>query len=292
MNKDYQEPTYAVFGDVGGHYLPFVKGLNELGVRTGEKAEEYVIPKNLTIIQAGDLIHKGPHSDALVYLADTMMVNNNANPDRGRWVQLIGNHESMYIPGAPIFWDFECNEKSFLTINKWWFKKEAQLHFVIPQNIGKPYLVTHAGVSSYFYARTQDKNEGIPALSRHLEALQPQRMIEASFAGAMLYGKLSTQAGVFWAESTREVYGTWINQEEAPFHQIHGHCPPYAWMSRKFHSNVHEFYRNSIILDKVNRRSLWQTAGSSFYCIDPGFSTRADREKIIPLLLTHSGIIN
>lgn len=291
MNINYREPTYALFGDVGGHYVPFVNGLRELGVVIGNNAEDFFIPKNLTVIQMGDLVHKGPHSDALVSLADAMMKLNNADPDRGTWIQLIGNHESMYIPGAPVFWEFECNETSSATINRWWNEKQAQLHFVIPQNEGKPFMVTHAGVGSYVYNATQRKEQGIEAFSEHLNALQPDRMMEASFAGAMLYGKLSFHAGVFWAESTREVYATWRDRE-APFHQIHGHCPPFAWTQNKFWSNVHVSFRNEILLNKRHRHSLWEDNGTSFYCLDPGFSTHADRKKMTPLLLTHNGVIS
>jgi hypothetical protein len=290
VNITYQEPTYAVFGDAGGHYFPFVKGLEALGVTVGGAPEDFVIPKNLTVIQAGDLVHKGPHSDALVALADIMMKTNNSDPDKGTWVQLIGNHESMYIPGARVFWEFECNETSALTINRWWKEKQAKLHFVIPQNTGKPFMVTHAGVGSYVYNATQRKRKGIEAFSEHIESLQPGRMMEASFAGAMLYGKVSQHAGLFWAESTREVYATWRDLE-APFHQIHGHCPPYAWPQKKFWSNVHVSFRNEIVLDKIKRHSLWQNNGSSFYCIDPGFGTYADKKAMTPLILTHNGVI-
>lgn len=291
MNINYQEPTYAVFGDVGGHYIPFVNGLMALGVTVGENIQDLTIPKNLTIIQAGDLVHKGPHSDALVALADNMMKNNNHDPEKGTWVQLIGNHESMYIPGARVFWEFECNETSLLTINRWWKEKQAKLHYLIPQNEGKPFMVTHAGVGSYVYKATQRKKKGIQAFSEHLESLQPGRMMEASFAGAMLYGKLSAHAGVFWAESTREVYATW-RDEESPFHQIHGHCPPYAWMQNKFWSQVPGIFQQEIILDKIKRHSLWENNGSAFYCLDPGFGSHADRKEMIPLILNHNGIIS
>lgn len=290
MNIIYHEPTYALFGDVGGHYLPFVSGLQALGVSLGNSPADFSIPKNLTVIQVGDLVHKGPHSDALIALADNMMKANNSNPDRGTWVQLIGNHESMYIPGARVFWEFECSKESILTINRWWKEKQAKLHFVIPQNSGKPFMVTHAGVGSYVYKATQRKRKGIEAFSEHIESLQPGRMMEASFAGAMLYGKVSPYAGLFWAESTREVYATW-HEEESPFHQVHGHCPPYAWMQRQFWSNVHPTFRKGLVLDHVNRRSLWEAKGASFYCIDPGFGSKADLKAMTPLLITHNGVI-
>lgn len=291
MKLNYQEPTYALFGDVGGHYAPFVNGLRNLGVVIGNTVDDFFIPQNLTVIQMGDLVHKGPYSDALVALADNMMKSNNSNPERGNWVQLIGNHESMYIPGARVFWEFECNETSALTINRWWKEKQAQLHFIIPQNNGKPFMATHAGVGSYVYAATQRKKKGIEAFSEHLDSLQPGRMMEASFAGAMLYGKVSIHAGVFWAESTREVYSTWRGID-APFHQVHGHCPPFAWPQNKFWSNVHVSFRNEILLNKRNRHSLWEDNGTSFYCLDPGFGTHADRKQMTPLLLTHNGVIS
>lgn len=291
MNITYHEPTYALFGDVGGHYVPFMNGLLALGVKIGENPNEFFIPKNLTIIQMGDLVHKGPHSDALVSLADIMIQVNNEDSERGTWVQLIGNHESMYIPGARIFWEKECNAVSRATINRWWKEKQARLHYLIPQNQGKPFMATHAGVGSYVYSGTQKRAKGIESFTRHMDSLQPGRMMEASFAGAMLYGKLSAHAGVFWAESTREVYATWRDQE-SPFHQVHGHCPPYSWMSNQFWSNVPKVYREEIVLDKKNRRSIWSSMGSDFYCLDPGFGNNADIKEITPLIVTHNGVIS
>lgn len=291
MSFNYQEPTYAVFGDVGGHYFPFEAGLKDLGVQVGATIGSYLIPKNLTIVQAGDLIHKGPYSDALIALADVMMKENNADPERGNWIQLIGNHESNYIPGARVFWPFECSDASIATIRRWWKNKEARLHFLIPQNTGKPFMVTHAGVSSYIYESTQRKRKGIEAFENHLLSWQPGNMMEASFAGRMLYGKVSPYAGVFWADSSQEVYATW-RDKESPFHQIHGHCPPFGWMFNQFYSSVPKLYQEEILINRKKRQSLWEMNDSQFYCIDPGFANNADLAKMTPLLLTHNGIIS
>lgn len=291
MTLSYQEPTYAVFGDVGGHSAPFIAGLRRLGVRIDLDTGEYSIPASLTVVQAGDIIHKGPDSDLLVTLADGMMQQNNDNPARGNWVQLIGNHESNYIPGARVFWPESCNKESIKTIRRWWKNNEAKLHFLIPQNSGKPFMVTHAGVSSFLYKSTQRKNKGIDAFETYLNSLQPGRMMEASFAGAMLYGKISAYAGVFWAHSTHEVYSTW-RDSESPFHQIHGHCPPFSWMFNGFYPNIHPVYQKEILLDKIHRHSLWQMNNSDFYCLDPGFNEQADIKEMSPLILTHNGLIS
>lgn len=296
MDITYHEPTYAVFGDAGGHYQALAQGLRELGVTLGTDGQGYSIPKNLTIIQAGDLIHKGPDSEQIVSLVGMLMLKNNSDENRGTWIQLMGNHESHYIPGARPFWPTPMqDQRSIKRIRDWWKDGSARLHFVIPQNEGKNFVVSHAGISHKLFNRgvreqKQNHTNELDAFSAYIESLQPSNMRAASKAGAMLYGKLSDDAGLFWAESVSEVYATWRDQK-APFHQIHGHVTPYSWMQEGFYPSVPLAFRRELVLDPDNRRSIWINNETMFIGIDPGFDVECDREAIIPLMLTQNGLM-
>lgn len=297
----YKEKTTAVFGDVGGHWKPLMNGLDALGVDHKNK----IIPKNLVIVQAGDLIHKGRSTNELVAFVDAMIMKNNDDPERGSWVQLFGNHESQYIAGAPRFWKMECSAQSIAILNKWWQSSDSRLFHIVEQENGKPFVITHAGIGRDFYYRAesyqrqrQGENIDVDAavekqnpenFFKWLASLQPSDISIPARPGIMLLGKRNIQAGPLWAESISEVYGQWRNYP-TPFHQIHGHVTPYNWSNSKFDSRVDEVFTESIIYHARKRHSMWQNAdGTLFFGVDPGFNRSADRDTITPLMLTAQG---
>ena len=80
---------YIVFGDTGGHFTQLYNGLIDIGM-----TQDYVLPKNTTIVHCGDLVHKGPASMEILHMIDEVKEK---NPDQ--WVQIIGNHEAQYLGG-------------------------------------------------------------------------------------------------------------------------------------------------------------------------------------------------
>lgn len=306
MTRTYEQPTYAVFGDVHAHFSPLVKAL----VHLGWDEETLRIPKNLTIIQLGDLIHKGPYTNEIIAFVDNLMAVNNDDPESGEWVQLLGNHESQYLDGPVSFWKRECDVHSVDTLNRWWNTGKMKLHYVIEQNDGKPYVITHAGVNPFWYYRsepffksgatgvemTQDEymefrtEQTLERFSAWLEELIKAPAV-ACLPGSMLGGKFNPKAGPVWAETVREVYCSW-REEEVPFHQIHGHVAPFSWTVRKFFPLVPDLIRKEIRLIKSQRRSLWvNTDGTRFYGVDNGFGRTADLERMRPIVLTAEGVI-
>ena len=81
----------AVIGDLAGH-LDELRG--EL-VRLGADASTLRLPDDLTVVQVGDLVHRGPDSDGVVALVDRYL---REQPEH--WVQLAGNHEGQYVRDA------------------------------------------------------------------------------------------------------------------------------------------------------------------------------------------------
>lgn len=84
--------TTVLIGDVGGHLPFFEDALTAAGVSAGG-----VVSEGVVVVQVGDLVHKGPDSDACVSLAGKLL---DRNP--GRYVQLLGNHEAHYLGGPSV----------------------------------------------------------------------------------------------------------------------------------------------------------------------------------------------
>jgi hypothetical protein len=306
MRHVYEEPTYAVFGDVHAHFLPLMNALTYIGW----DKDTLKIPHNLTIIQLGDLIHKGPYTNEIIAFVDSIMNANNDDPQSGSWVQLAGNHESQYLDGPVAFWRAECNVHSIDTLNRWWNTGRMKLHYVIEQDSGKPYVVTHAGVNPFWYYRSElffkSGAQGIALFEEDYQEFKAKQTMEnfsawldelrkapavACIPGSMLTGKFNYQAGPVWAETVREVYTPW-RDEIIPFHQIHGHVTPFSWTVRKFFPLTPEAVKKELILFRKKRRSLWVNSdGSEFYGVDNGFDHRADLERLRPLMLSSKGVL-
>ena len=89
------EGRVALFGDVGGQAVELRSAL----VRLGADPETLALPADLTVVQVGDLIHRGPDSPGAVDIARTVMT---AQPKQ--WVQLVGNHEAQYLAPPRFHW--------------------------------------------------------------------------------------------------------------------------------------------------------------------------------------------
>jgi hypothetical protein len=85
----------AVIGDVAGHLDELRTELRRLGADDGTGR----LPGDLTIIQVGDLVHRGPASDAVVALVDGYLTRQPM-----QWVQLVGNHEAHYLRDPMFDW--------------------------------------------------------------------------------------------------------------------------------------------------------------------------------------------
>ena len=92
----------AVIGDVGGHLSELRREL----VRLGADEETGELPADLTIVQVGDLVHRGPDSAGVVRLVDRHL---RARP--GQWIQLVGNHEAQYLTAPAFAWPERLDEE-------------------------------------------------------------------------------------------------------------------------------------------------------------------------------------
>lgn len=229
-----------------------------LGVDTDSRR----IPADLVICQVGDLVHKGPDSDAVVRLVDEYLRNNPS-----QWIQLVGNHESQYLPGGIEFWPAPIGAQSRRTLLDWW--ESGQLRIAAAFSIAGPtsgsepspdrqleddcprvdscptgdLLVTHAGLTAGAWellGRPATVSDAVALLNR-AEAPVVWRQ------GGMTTGAVDLAAGPIWARAVREVYASWALRDQsghaamAPiFPQAHGHTTTFNWRRRRWRLAVDE----------------------------------------------------
>jgi hypothetical protein len=239
MSAHHTPSRVAVIGDVGGHLAALETELTRLGVDLRERR----IPESLTVVQVGDLVHRGPDSAGVVALVDELM---RENP--GRWVQLAGNHEQLYV-AAPVFqWRDELDTATIETLQRWWNDGSMQLAWAFESSgidVRRPggvlerigtggVLVTHAGLT-YGMWRELGAPSSASAVAAVINAERHEHTSRVWRPGRMLERWNNTHAGVVWAEAGHELLESWIAAQMAPgFHQVHGHSSAYWWRNAKW----------------------------------------------------------
>lgn len=190
----------AVIGDVGGHADDLERVLDELGC----DPETGVMPEGLTVVQAGDLVDRGPESLRALLIAARMW---RANPRR--WVQILGNHEDYYRDDAhrvlPRSWNL-LDETGVVTLRALvdtpMFRRAAAIEID-----GETLLVTHATLG-----RPEWEALGAPATAvaarDAIDALEPEAYRE------LLHVKGRLQLA------------SWTDGGVVPFGQVFGHFTP------------------------------------------------------------------
>lgn len=273
----------AIFGDVSAQYDPFYAGLVALGV-----TEDLKIPEDLTIIQVGDLVHKGPDSDKVVAMVATLIEN---NPDQ--WIQLFGNHEGQYL-GGPEFWSEDPDLSTIETIRYWRVDKKAKMAVgLVDLDTDEKLLVTHAGLTPSFWHKHCLRSREMSIVVEHLNELAPTLRFKP---GIMLNGEPIHEASPAWAHCIAEVYVPWLQAQVAnismPFSQVHGHTTPYFWGQGSWGRNAPEKVIKRTELDFDKRHSFTTLDKKTrFISTDPGFGKFTSVEAMSPFIIENGEIL-
>jgi hypothetical protein len=275
--------TYHVFGDTGGHHKQLKAGLEAIGL----DPKTFKLPKDTIVIHCGDLIHKGPLSEAVMMLVDKIM---DANP--GQWIQLLGNHEFQYLDGAPFFWGAVIPADAQRILASWLEKKRVRVAYAIEGPVefhdlalsarpfetpNKPVLFTHAGLAKPFWEQHLKSSTNIVEIANAINAL-PIKKVTAP--GSMLYGEPAGGApwkpvGPVWALSTDEVWGSWKDTPDMPFMQVHGHVTPFNYARQTWWASTSNEYRRNAKINVERCTTVVRVANSIQVAVDPGYSKEA-----------------
>lgn len=252
----------AVVGDVAGHVDELRAELTRLGADpvTGR------LPADLTVVQVGDLVHRGPDSAAVVRLVDSYLAS-----APGQWVQLVGNHEAQYL-GEPLFdWPERLPEEAVATVRRWWADGQLRAAVALAGD-GEDFLVTHAGLTSGFWRDLLGAPEDAGRAAATLNALVARHVGLLLRPGQMLAGgRPSRGAGPVWAAAATEVVPSWLGRD-LPFSQLHGHTSVYDWQHRRFRAPAEVARRTRV--DEQAKHAEVLLSGGRIIGVDPGHGLR------------------
>lgn len=251
----------AVIGDVGGHREPFEKLLRTLGCDPARGT----IPRGLTVVQVGDLVHRGPDSPGVVRLVERFL-------DGPGWVQLVGNHEAQYLhPDGPMFgWPSEDDppRADVERLQHWWADGRLRVAFGVQRAFGRGVLCTHAGLTAGLAGELMIDDVDAPSAAAALNALPRDRTSPLWRAGVMLGFPEDHAAGPLWAAAGVEVAASWADGTARPsYDQVVGHSQLFDWhreqwwLPRRLLSHAAAF--------PERRHAVVEVAGSRIWAIDP-----------------------
>jgi hypothetical protein len=255
----------ALFGDVGGHSKQLRKALIELGA----EPETMRLPADLTVIQVGDLIHRGPDSPGALRMADSAMA---AQP--GQWVQLAGNHEAQYLTPPKFHWPERLAENDLETLFDWWLTKRMRVAAAVDVGTDVDYLITHAGLTEGFWRHFVGMPDNALAAAKAINGLVGRVHENWVYRpGVMLTGDVDLSAGPLWASAPDELLPSWLRSAApAPFHQVHGHSSTIDWVTGRRYGHLGSDIITSENIERRHETTVIE--GRSIMGIDPGHGRR------------------
>jgi hypothetical protein len=255
----------AVVGDLGGHLEDLTAEL----VRLGADPASGRLPDDLTVVQVGDLVHRGPDSEGVVALVDHHL---QTQPDQ--WVQLVGNHEAQYL-AEPLFeWPERLSPQAEATLRRWWSSGLMRVAASVT-TAQEDYLVTHAGLTAGFWRDVLGGPDDVREAARLLNALAGSQEAELFRPGHMLSGRRPTRAaGPVWAAAATELVPGWAHRP-LPFSQVHGHSSLYDWSQQRFRASA-----GLIRVTRLDAEAKHETTtldGGRLVGVDPGHGRRPVR---------------
>jgi len=247
-------------------------------VALGADPDFGTLPDDLIVVQVGDLVHKGPDSVGAIALADRFLA---AAP--GRWIQLIGNHESQYL-GGPEFWDDLIPLGAQHDLRHWVHTGQARLALALETAEFGAVLVTHAGLTRWKWERMGRPAAAAQAAERLNTELidHPER---AFTPGVMLDHAPNRDVGVTWAAPVEELVWSW-DSEPLPFSQIHGHASSYDWVRGGWRLQVDERVSADAQADPAIRHVTLTWPDARFIAeIDPDYTTKGASVPLVPLVV-------
>lgn len=217
---------FALFGDIGGHKELFEQSLIDLGCNV----EAGIIPDDITIVQVGDLVDRGPDSNGVVDLVNKFIASD-------RWIQLVGNHEQRMLIGPNFDTPrslSEPDEEHWAIIQTW--RERGWLHLAcgIEAEDGEQYFITHAGLSMQFWAINYDREEELSSLVELVNRHWDISTDEGWYFGVDT--RRPQYPGVTWANCRRDLLPSWF-EGNLPWNQVHGHSTLLPW------GNMRDFVR-------------------------------------------------
>lgn len=253
-------PRVALIGDIGGHHDVFVAALTAAGVDVAARR----VPGDLTVVQVGDLVHKGPADAACVQLADDLL---RAAP--GAYVQLWGNHDAAYVGGPDVSGRpgvTAIDDGSAATLRRWYAAGTARLAVAIDTVERGPVLVTHGGLTAGLWRRLGRPATAVAAAEAVNGLLSDPQL--AFRPGRLMTGVVDLAAGVTCPRTGAELAASWLAEGVLPFDQVHGHEAVWDWPAGRWHDDVPAAVRELSTVEPDRRSCSVEIAGRRLLSVD------------------------
>ena len=250
-----------MIGDVGGHLAALRFELFRLGADPHTGA----LPPGLTVVQVGDLVHRGPDSEGVVALVDRYL-----REQPGQWIQIVGNHEAFYLTEPMFHWRERIAEPTAATLMRWWSDGSMRAAAALPTVAGD-YLVTHAGLTAGFWRSVIGWPAAAADAAAALNELIGNRDSTLFRAGMMLGHRVSGSAGPVWADASSELVPSWF-QTRMPFGQVHGHSSIVDWSTGALRGS--EAVAMSTVVNPLARHETTTLLGGEIVGVDPCHGVR------------------
>ncbi|MBW3659457.1 MAG: metallophosphoesterase [Actinobacteria bacterium] len=265
----------AVLGDLSGHLKPLLTELASLGVEVDSRdvPRRVTWPDDLVVVQVGDLVHKGPVSELVVAVVESLFRRT------GRWVQLVGNHEAQYLPGGIDFWQPRIDGVIAGKLREWWTEGFLRPAVAIDDDRLGPVLVSHGGLTLRSWQELGEPDHLAAAAFLADPANHDRHVLAAGQMAAR-----DADPGVAWTEPRRELRIPWIVEGQAgrtvPFSQVHGHAQPLLPPSEG--RGVPADLRRSTTVTALGHVRT-RAGGREIIGIDPGAGGRPRRPRALVL---------
>jgi hypothetical protein len=255
----------AVIGDLAGHLVELRAEL----LRLGADPRTLRLPENLTVIQVGDLIHRGPDSAGVVALVDRYL-----REQPGQWVQLAGNHEAQYLRTPAFDWPETIADEAISALRSWWSDGRMRIAAVVRTST-EDILVTHAGLTDGFWRQALDAPSIAEQAAAAINSFIGTHEDVLFYAGEMLGGgEPNLSAGPVWAATSSELVPSWLRAgSRMPFSQIHGHSMIVDWRRRALRGD----FADRLTVDEDAAHEIVAVPGGRIIGVDPGHGRQAYR---------------
>lgn len=244
----------VVIGDVGGHPEQLRRGLAAVGAVDDRQR----LPEDVHVVQVGDLVDRGPDSAGVLALVNRYL---DEQPDQ--WIQLLGNHESQYLPRGTAFWPERLESADIALVRSWWERRVLNVAAAVRTAAGEDYLLTHAGLTAPAWAEL-----GAPATAADAARQLNERPDWLIWRGLF---QPAENPGPLWAEAGWDVYEPWMRFHAGgsfvPFGQIHGHSTIVSFKDRRWYCSGRVRHRASV--DWADRHTSVRIGGRLFIGVDP-----------------------
>jgi hypothetical protein len=259
----------AVVGDVGGHRELLLACLRRLGVTGTDEAP--VLPADLTVIQVGDLVHRGPDSPGVLRLVDHFL-----RTAGGRWVQLVGNHEQLYVERPVFGWPERLDDASVALLRGWWAAGLLRPAAAFEAADGTQWFAAHGGLAAGFWRADLGRPATATEAADRVNALAAAGDDRLWRPGSMLTGVPDWAVGPVWAAAGDELYPSWLHRYDTaakppPFAQVHGHSQAAPWSGRAWAPPA--AVAEILTVDRHRRQQRCTVGGVPLVGVDPGHGT-------------------